>query len=681
MKASRENILEAKRRLPLPQLMAQLGKGDAAKESARCPFHKDSSNSFSIFQSKDGGHGWKCFAGCGQGDEIDFLAKAKGYANGSAVTEFLALAGVTNGAPPTHRETFDWPKCVADFTQAEAQKLAAWRGLSVEFVRWLHQQGAVGLHEGKLALANHGDGGKVVSAHVRLETRDWIFKPKGQRTAPLVFGDTKAAGFALVFESQWDAFAVMDKLGWHAANGLPDTAVLITRGASNGKLIRGQLAPDATCYAFKQNDAATEKKPIPAGDVWLADIAAVAGCRVLNVATPAPHKDANDWTRAGATKVQIEAAITAAKLVQPQADQMPGNDEPDTARADTSPPAAKSLGELQRRTVDDPNELLRTGYLCRGGGLLLAAPTGIGKSSFAIQAQIMFALGRAMFGIQPVRPLRSLYIQAENDEGDLADMRDGVIAGLGLSADELDKVYSNIFTAHENTRTLRAFFENAVAPLLELHKPDLLWIDPALSYLGGEASSQKDVGHFLRNLLNPLLTKFNCGCAVIHHTNKPPTGKEKSKWSAGDFAYLGSGSAEWANWARAVLAIRSVGSHDVFELQAAKRGARLGWHEADGTKAFAKYIAHATEPGVICWREVTADDLDTGGRPKQFDADEVLSLLPPQGLTAGKWQQAALKECGIKEATFHRHRRELAKAERVLKSKASGKWQPVTQQP
>ena len=29
--------------------------------------------------------------------------------------------------------------------------------------------------------------------------------------------------------------------------------------------------------------------------------------------------------------------------------------------------------------------------------------------------------------------------------------------------------------------------------------------------------------------------------------HKPATGKEKSTWQAGDFAYLGAGSAEWAN--------------------------------------------------------------------------------------------------------------------------------------
>jgi hypothetical protein len=315
---NRDNILEAKRRLPLPQLMAQLGHGDAAKKSARCPFHDDSNNSFSVFQNEDGWHGWKCFRGCGQGDEIEFLAKVRSLQKGAAIREFLKLAGVDNGKPPIRRESLDWKKCVADFSEADEQKLAAWRGLSIEFVRWLHAQNSVGIFEGKIAFANHGDVGAVVSAHFRLDSGIWNFKPKGHKTAPLIFGNPKTAGFVMVFESQFDAFAVMDKFGWHTSNGLPDTAVLITRSAANGKLIAGRLSPDAVCYAFKQNDVPTPKKPIPAGDVWLADVASHAGCHVLNVATPAQHKDANDWTRAGASEADLRAAMKAAKPVQLQ---------------------------------------------------------------------------------------------------------------------------------------------------------------------------------------------------------------------------------------------------------------------------------------------------------------------------------------------------------------------------
>jgi hypothetical protein len=278
--------------------------------TARCPAHDDGTASLSIAQGDDGRALLHCFANC---TPEAIVAKI-----GLTMRDLFPPKDARNGTRPAKsKPAFDWKKCVANFTDADAQKLAAWRGLSVEFVRWLHAQDIVGIFDGKTAFANHGDGGKVASCHVRLSTDKWIFEPTGQKTAPLVFGDVKAAGHVLTFESQWDAFAVMDKFGWHAGSGLPDTAVFVTRGAGNGKLICGQVSPDAVCYAFKQNDAPTPKKPIPAGDIWLADVASYAGCTVLNVNTPTPHKDANDWTRAGATRADLEAAMKSAKPFAP----------------------------------------------------------------------------------------------------------------------------------------------------------------------------------------------------------------------------------------------------------------------------------------------------------------------------------------------------------------------------
>ena len=89
------------------------------------------------------------------------------------------------------------------------------------------------------------------------------------------------------------------------------------------------------------------------------------------------------------------------------------------------------------------------------------------------------------------------------------------------------------------------------------------------------------------------------------------------------------------------------------------------------------YLAHATEPGVICWHEVDANSLETGGRPKSYDVAELVALLPPEGLTTGEWVKLAKSECGVSEATLHRERRALKKAGTILKSKVSGKWQPI----
>ena len=101
----RAKIEEAKRRLPLPQLLARLGLGECAKKSAHCPFHDDEHESFSVFQSNDGkGWQWKCHASCGYGDEIALLVKRFGISRREAIRRFLDMAGFPAGVPRKSRE-------------------------------------------------------------------------------------------------------------------------------------------------------------------------------------------------------------------------------------------------------------------------------------------------------------------------------------------------------------------------------------------------------------------------------------------------------------------------------------------------------------------------------------------------------------------------------------------------
>src|SRR5947207_9595472 len=97
------DIAEAKRKLPLPSLIHQVGLGEHAKKSARCPFHDDQRNSFSVYKNGSGEFRFKCFAGCSEGDEITFLEKHYGISNKEATKLFLEMAGV-NGAMPTPRK-------------------------------------------------------------------------------------------------------------------------------------------------------------------------------------------------------------------------------------------------------------------------------------------------------------------------------------------------------------------------------------------------------------------------------------------------------------------------------------------------------------------------------------------------------------------------------------------------
>lgn len=304
-----------------------------------------------------------------------------------------------------------------------------------------------------------------------------------------------------------------------------------------------------------------------------------------------------------------------------------------------SVPPVRLLDDLRSPAPEnDPSELIMHRFLYRGGVCLVLGPTGIGKSSFLMQLGIHFAVGKPLFGITPggayrERGMRVLLIQAENDEGDLAEMRDGVLAGCkDLTEADKAQAQKRFMVCTVNDRSGDKFALTLDALLTEFGPFDLVIVDPAFAYLGGDSNSQKDVSHFMRELLNPLLQRHRVGLILAHHTNKPLRGKEKDNWEAGDYAYLGAGSAEWINPARAAIALRSIGSDTIFELRAPKRGKRLRW-QSDGVPTVTRFIAHHREVGVICWREAEKSEVEEligdgkGGRPRKVDPIEVLHCI------------------------------------------------------
>ena len=138
----REKINEAKRRLPLPQLLEKLGLAAHAKKSAHCLFHDDEHKSFSVFHSNDGkGWQWKCHAGCGYGDEIAFLMKARNCSRREAIKRYLDMAGF-----PTRlsRKSREYPKspeslsvCASESPCVSVSPVSEGQGLDAKRQRFL----------------------------------------------------------------------------------------------------------------------------------------------------------------------------------------------------------------------------------------------------------------------------------------------------------------------------------------------------------------------------------------------------------------------------------------------------------------------------------------------------------------------------------------------------------------
>lgn len=275
--------------------------------------------------------------------------------------------------------------------------------------------------------------------------------------------------------------------------------------------------------------------------------------------------------------------------------------------------------------ADDPNCVLGNRYLCRGGSALLIGQSGIGKSSLAVQMAATWAVGKPFCGVAPAgnKPLKSLIIQAENDEGDLAEMTQGVLAGLGIddfTETDLDLVQKNLVFVSNTIHTGLEFTE-AAQRLIDRHKPDIVWLDPLLSFIGDDVSRQDVCSRFLRNWLNPISKATGVVWICVHHTPKPSADpKARKGWSSADYSYAGIGSSELVNWARAVLVLRLVSEHH-FELKLAKRGKRAAATAYSGDyQTTSLYLRHATSG--INWEQVEEPDDQDGAKSPQRELQD-----------------------------------------------------------
>jgi hypothetical protein len=276
----------------------------------------------------------------------------------------------------------------------------------------------------------------------------------------------------------------------------------------------------------------------------------------------------------------------------------------------------------------------------------------------------------AALGLVPTRPLKSLVIQAEDDDGDLAAMCRGIVTALNVDpfSEEADIIRQNVVVATELANTGERFLANVVRPLLDAHRPDLLWLNPVSAFFGDDLNDQRAVAKFFRNGLNPLLAEFGCAAFPVHHTAKPT--KEKAGWTDGAAAYLSAGHSDLANWSRETITLREI-VPGLFEMSASKRWRHLGWTDPEGRPTRARTIAHGRD-GLQFWRDATPDILnDMGARP--YSDAALVELIPPLGMDKAELVRLAVLEFSIGERTAKNYVSDLSRVRNRLVNGAKSK--------
>lgn len=273
--------------------------------------------------------------------------------------------------------------------------------------------------------------------------------------------------------------------------------------------------------------------------------------------------------------------------------------------------------------------LVGDGAIRIGDIAMLNSGAGMGKSVGGGQAAMAWALGLPYFGIKPARPLRIIHYVGEDDEATLGQIREGFllhsieITGKQLTAKDLEPLDEMLMTQFDRS-AIGDFFLAELKNEIEAFKPDMVIINPLLSYIGGEIVKEASV--FLRGGIMPILTANKCAALIVHHTCK----LNKESWATMDPTYSGIGGGDMANIPRSLLTIMPV-QDGIIRLQASKR-TTYGWTNESGEYMDHAYFKRTDNPKRPAWIPVTyefAESLQEMKKDKNRKGDvyDVLKIL------------------------------------------------------
>jgi hypothetical protein len=209
---------------------------------------------------------------------------------------------------------------------------------------------------------------------------------------------------------------------------------------------------------------------------------------------------------------------------------------------------------------------------------------------------------------------------------------------MGLAPGEEAEIEDRILIYRDTTHAGEEFAALA-GRLVDRHRPDLVWADPLLTFIGDDISEQRVISEFCCRRLNAISIRTGVVWCLIHHTGKPSKDPRAAEhWTASDLAYSGLGSSALVNWSRETAVLVRVrmpeGEPPTFQLSMTKRRLRAGLRTPQGMPTDTIFLRHSSSGGILweqCDAPPEARPRPTGryrvGRPSGFEPDKFRELL------------------------------------------------------
>jgi archaellum biogenesis ATPase FlaH len=477
-----------------------------------------------------------------------------------------------------------WRECVKALDDTQLERFAEWRGYSDRFCVWLRDQGLIGLYDGKhfcLPIFAPRSAGMVVAEHVftpeSSNGKSFMTTGASGNIGPMMLGALPHARCVFVAESPWDMFAVADRTEFYRDDAV---CFVASGGASNHKRLASLPWPNTEPQIFLLTQRDDKRGPDnkTANERWVANVRKLIPFGVYLVGPPKDFHDYNDWIRDGVGKAElINQFESLAAMVDPlpaPAEEEQRQEPEDGQMAETvyQPTGNTPIGFL-KRGIQQTDILLGNGFLEVGSAVLLAGPSGIGKSSIAMQMGCCWACGQPAFYLAVPRVMRVLAIQNEDSVNDLV-RQSALVNHLGLDPILIEK---NFWIETLRGRVGRAAVK-AIGELAEWWEADIILINPLSAYHSGDISQNKDNIASLYGELGALLDRKQFGIFGFHHKGKPPkNGKGKSEDVYHEVMYEVLGGSTLTNFHRGIITVSPIGNSEVFKFTLAKRFEESGW--------------------------------------------------------------------------------------------------------